>query len=55
MTSVTIASIPPRETTLPPHLQKILATPPQILDIAPVSRVDDNRDGPAANPRSGQK
>ncbi len=50
VTSVTIASIPPREPTLAPHLQGILATPPQILDIAPVSRVGDDRDGPAANP-----
>ena len=50
MTSVTIASIPPRVATLPPHLQEILATPPQILDIAPVSRVNDDRDGLAANP-----
>ena len=50
VTSVTIASIPPREATLPPHLQEILATPPQILDIAPVSRMGDDHDKAVANP-----
>jgi len=49
VTSVTIASIPSRETALPRHLQEALATPPQILDIAPVSRVHDTRDGSATN------
>ncbi len=47
--SVTIASIPPRTAALPLHLQEILATPPQILDIAPVSRMDNDRDTPFAN------
>lgn len=50
VTSVTIASIPSRETALPPHLQEVLATPPQILDIAPVSRIDDVRDAAGNNP-----
>ena len=49
VTSVTIASIPSREAALPPQLQEILAPPPQILDIAPVSRVNDNRDRPATD------
>lgn len=49
VTSVTIASIPSRETALPPHLQEMLATPPQILDIAPVSRINDARDASAVD------
>ena len=49
VTSVTIASMPPREAALPSHLQNILATPPQVLDIAPVSRLDDHRDAPPAS------
>ncbi len=49
VTSVTIASMPPREPALPSGLQDILATPPQVLDIAPVSRLDDHRDAPPAS------
>lgn len=49
VTSVTIASIPSREATLPPHLREALATPPQILDIAPVSRINDARDASAVD------
>jgi len=41
VTSVTIASIPPRDDSVPAHLESILAMPPQVLDIAPVSRLDD--------------
>jgi len=40
VTSVTVASIPPRDDAVPAHLKSILATPPQVLDIAPVSRLE---------------
>ncbi len=51
VTSVTIASIPPRENAVPAHLRGILATPPQVLDIAPVSRLEDSAPGPTPAPR----
>ncbi len=41
VTSVTIASIPPREAATTSHLKGVLATPPQVLDIAPISRLGD--------------
>lgn len=47
VTSVTIASIPPREAETASHLKGALATPPQMLDIAPVSRLEDEPETPA--------
>ncbi len=47
VTSVTIASIPPRETETVSRLKEALATPPQVLDIAPVSQLEDATETPA--------
>ncbi len=41
VTSVTIASIPSREVETASRLKERLATPPQVFDIAPVSRLED--------------
>ncbi len=47
VTSVTIASIPPREAEVASHLRGALATPLQVFDIAPVSRLEDATETPA--------
>lgn len=47
ITSVTIASIPSRETETVSRLKEALATPSQVLDIAPVSRLEDTTETPA--------
>lgn len=47
VTSVTIASMPPREADATARLQGVLATPAQIFDIAPVSRLEDPRESAA--------
>lgn len=47
VTSVTIASIPSRETETISRLKEALATPPQVFDIAPVSRLGEMNETPA--------
>ncbi len=47
VTSVTIASIPPRDMETVSRLKEALATPPQVFDIAPVSRLWDATETPA--------
>lgn len=53
--SVTIASIPSRDDALPAHLKDVLAPPPQVLDIAPVSRLKETGSRPvSATPRAAR-